>query len=243
MANLPVIQSERPGGNASRSALSVLHEPTGVAAAVATSVICIVLSLALWAPLSWPSSAIGDALPAASCSRSGSGLRPALCALQVAITPMLAPLLLAFVAFAFRGGFTAAVRAAPHRAPSGLGPVLASIVATVAFTLIWSGSHIGRSTESGVVPQIAFPAVVGVCTFLFARWGGALRPFFGVRDRVSLGIRVVLVIALPIALAVWLANGSGADRIALNEQLTVVFGIVVAFLLVAPNSTSKGPRA
>lgn len=241
MAKLPVIQNQSDSGAALRSAFSVFAEPSGLVAAAATAVVCIVLALALWAPLAWPSSAIRDALPTASCSSSGSGLRPTLCSVQVAATPLVAPLLLAVVAFVFRGGLSAAVSAARRRAPAGLGPVLASMVATVVFTLTWSGSHIGRSTESGMLPQIAFPALVGVCTFAFARWGGGLRtalgPVFWVRDRVSLGIRVVLVIALPTALAVWLANGSGAGRVALNEQMIVVFAIVVGFLLVAPKGT------
>ena len=239
MAKLPVIQDR--SGTALRSARSVFAEPSGLAAAAAAAVVSIVLALALWAPLAWPSSAIRDTLPAASCSRTGSGLAPTLCSVQVAATPLVAPLLLAAVAFVFRGVLSAAVSAARRRAPAGLGPVLASMVATVVFTLTWSGSHIGRSTESGMLPQIAFPALVGVCTFAFARWGGtlgtALAPFFRVRDRVSLGIRTVLVIALPIALAVWLASGSGDTRVALHEQLTVVFAISVGFLLVAPKGT------
>lgn len=246
MTKLPLRRRDAEGGTG-RSLNGILGEPTGLAGAAVTVVTCLALSLALWSPLAQVATAIGGAVPAASCPRDASGVVAALCAMQVAARPMLGPLLLALVVFAFRGVLVALVGVAKRRVPAGIAPLLAAAVATVAFALAWSGSHSGRSTEFGVLPQIAFPALVGLCTYAFARWGrtlqAALAPFFWVRDRVSIGLRVILVVALPVALSFWLSSRAGVPRVALNEQVIVVFGVVVGFLLMTPKSGSKEPTS
>jgi hypothetical protein len=222
---------------------SFLSEPSGLVAAGVATVVSVLLSLALWIPLTWPTTALRDVVRVPSCAGT-SGVVATACGAATAAAPLLVPLALALVAFIFRGALGALVEFAKRRAPAGLGPVLAAAMATTVFVLSWAGSHIGRSMEFGILPQIVFPGLIGLAAFATARWGAAvhavLRLYFQVRDYIPSGVRMLAMIALPTLLAIWLARGSGASRAAFNEQLVVLSGIVGGFLLVQPRRP-KGP--
>lgn len=244
MAAPPPIRSAQASDGSLGALQRLLHEPTGLGGAGIAAALCVILSLALWIPLAWPSGAIRGAIPAADC-RGATGAAATICAVRVAATPLLAPLLLAIVAFVFRRSLTAAVGAAKRRYP-GTGSLLAAALATVVFVLSWAGSHAGRPMEFGILPQIVFPALTGLSTYAIGRWGPVLhrglRIYFDTRDRLSMKVRMLVVMAVPTAASIWLATGAGPSRAAMNEQVVVVIGIVIGFLVVAPRPGEGGPR-
>ena len=231
----PVIPSkaDKSGLHLLRSAMT---ERTGLVVAAVTTTACVLVSLALWDPFARPSDAIREAIPAAACSGT-SGAAATVCAFRAAATPLAGPLLLLLVAFIFRKALGTAVNAAKRRFP-GPGSLLAAVLATVVFALSWAGSHAARPTEVGLLPQIVFPALVGFSTYAIGRWGPlahrTLRWYFDLRDRASMKLRMLVVMAVPTGVSVWLAAGAGSSRAAYNEQLVVLVGIVVGFLIVAP---------
>ena len=239
MTPLPVPTSKTDTGML-HTLRSVIAEPTGLAVGAVTAALCAVLSFVLWDSLAWPSAAIREAIPTAACAGK-TGVEATVCALRVAATPLAGPLALLVLAFVMRGALGAAVNAAKRRFP-GSGALLAGVVATIAFGLSWAGSHTARPTEFGLLPQIVFPAVVGVATYAIGRWGPplhrVLRMYFVGRDYIPRAFRMLLVIAVPIAASFWLAQGASAARGAANEQLVVLIGIAAGFLLIAPRPGS-----
>lgn len=220
---------------------ALLHEPTGLLGAAIVGIACLALSLLLWSLMSQPAKAITDAIPAASCQTNGSGSAASLCRAQVTATPLLAPLALLLLAFIFRKALGAGVRAIGRRLPE-MGLLLPPVIATVVFMLAWAGAHASNSREQGLIPQITFPAAVGLLTYAVARWGSvvyaSLGSAFDVRDKVSVLLRFLVAIAVPIAMSLWLAGGARSS--AFNEQVVVLAGIIVSFLVVAPRPVRGG---
>lgn len=219
---------------------------TGLVGAAVTAAACVALSLLLWSPLTWPTTAIRSAIPAVSCASVPAGTAATACSIGVLALPLAAPLALAVVAFVFRKALAAAVEAVKRRVPS-MGGLLAALLATVVFVLSWAGSHQGRTMEFGLLPQIVFPALVGLCTYATAQWGPLLHRvlayYFVARDWLPAKVRMLLMMALPTLLSFWLAAGAGKSRVAFNEQVVVVFGILAGFFIVAPRIKPKEPEA
>lgn len=233
MRNPPLLKHDaRPTAGGVRA---LLQEPTGLLGAMIAGAACLAISFFLWSVMAEPARAISDTIPVRSCQATASDLEASLCRAQTTATPLLAPLALLLVAFIFRKALGAAVSAITRQLPEGR-LLLAPVIATIVFMLAWAGSHASDSRQQGLVPQIAFPAAVGLLTYAAARWGSAvyrgLRPVFDVRDKVSKALRVLVAMAVPLAMSLWLANGTHSP--AYNEQVVVLVGIMASFLLVAP---------
>ncbi|TAJ17741.1 MAG: hypothetical protein EPO65_10565 [Dehalococcoidia bacterium] len=239
----PLLRSSQSGTGVLQQARGIMAGRTGLAGAAITTVTCVLLSLALWKPLEWPSDAIREVIPVASCRPGTARLVGTLCTMRTAATPLAAPLLLMIVAFVFRKGLATAVMSLKRRAPE-FGILLAAAMATVVFVLSWAGSHAGRPMEFGLLPQIVFPGIVGFSTYATGRWGPllhrGLRIYFDARDHISMKVRMLVMLVIPIALSMWLAGGASKSRLAYNEQLVVLVGIIISFLIVAPRPKQGG---
>ena len=237
----------RPAGSIQgKRARGVMAEPTGLLGAVVAGLGCSLLSLLLWAPLSWPAGMIRGAIPAGDCRGVAPGLLTSLCGMKLAATPLLAPLGLLVLALVFRKPLGAAVAVARRRLPAGIGILVAPGLATIVFALSWAGGHAALPGERGLLPQIAFPGAVGLFTYAIARWGPllhrGLRPLFDLRDRTSMRLRVLAVIAVPTAVSIWLAAGSRTPSQPYNEQLVVLVGLATGFLIVSPRQRRAEPK-
>jgi len=180
------------------------------------------LSAALWVPLGEPLRYLRATLPAGA---------------------FLGSVALSVILFVLRRPLPAAAKRLA-RAPR-LGFVVPSLLATALFALSWAGSHGDRASETGLLPQLVFPAVSGLFAFAVARYGPAVQRrgarYFRARDRLGARIRFVLLIALTTTVSYQLGRMLGVSDKALTEQLLVLVGMVAGYLLLAPGP-QKAPR-
>jgi hypothetical protein len=201
----------------------------------------VILAYILWEPFAQPAKLINDALPDKNCVSElpgTSGMRS--CAVGVAIFKMIGPLCLGVLVFAFRGRLAKLVSRVTKNLHTGARPLIAPILATLLFLLVWAGSHASTGGQSGIVPQKAIPAIVGVYTFMVVRYSPALQHrmigFFARRDRIPLIVRVIATIAVPTAISLLITNQNRVSNTALKEQFVLLIGLVMAYLMMSPKS-------
>lgn len=227
-------------------------DPRGIGKAVLVFIVGAILSVVLWYPLGLPSELVRNvvAQPTLICSfgrgptdifaaAAGAGTpRMYLCSWGVAILTMAGPLALIALAFVFRRALTRLVGASAARLPQETRFAVGPAVATLVFTMAWSGSHYQTSWLIGFLPQTIFPAVVGVFTYAVGRWGATLQsrlaPFFDLRDRFPMKVRIAAAIVAPIVFAFLLTAETRVSLTAQKEQVIVLFGLATGFLMLAP---------
>ncbi len=174
------------------------------------------LSLVLWDTFARPSRYLADTL--------GLG-------------PLAGSIALGSVLFVARRPLTRVFTWIAGRLPVPTRFVVAPLVAMGFFGVSWAGSHATRAQEIGLLPQAAFPLTIALFAYLVAAHGIAvqrgLRPFFRARDRVAGPIRFLLLTALTTWLASVIGRALEGQR-ALDEQLLVIAGLVLGYLLMAP---------
>lgn len=186
-------------------------------ALVITAALLAGVSVVFWQPLATPSRFLATTLP---------------------LGAFLAPVALAVIVFVFRRAIGAFLRRATTLIPTPARFIVLPLVATILFAVSWAGSHFGHEGDVGLLPQIAFPAVSGIYAFAVARWGiSPARPLAGylrAKDRVPAKLRVVAVIALPTLVSYYLSRSLGPGQLALTQQLVVLAGLVIGYLMMAP---------
>jgi hypothetical protein len=112
--------------------------------------------------------------------------------------------------------------------------------ATVFFVIAWSGAHRLTGFQWGILPQMVFPAVIGIFTYSVARYGprlqSSLKSFFDTRDKFPKFVRFLLVIAVPILLSLAITAQERVSQEALKEQFVVVVALITGFMVMAPRS-------
>lgn len=226
------------------------EDPSGLGKAALVFVSGAVLSVVFWYPLGLPSELVRNVIaqPTAICrggvfeamTQAGTP-RMYVCSFGVAILTMLGPVILITLAFVYRKALTRLVTANATRLPEETRFLVAPLLATLIFTMAWSGSHYQTSWLIGLVlPQTMFPAVVGVFTYGVGRWGPAIQrrlgPFFDVRDRFPMKVRIAAAIVGPIVFAFLLTAETRVSLTAQKEQIIVLFGLASGFLALAPRS-------
>lgn len=223
-------------------------EPTGLGKLVITAVVCAVAALLLWYPLGLPSELVRSliAQPTAICrydnvfaaSFDAGTPRMYLCSFGVAVLTMAGPVALIVLVYVLRASVRAAIAGAAARAPVNVAWLLAPLAATLAFELAWSGSHYTTAWTIGLLPQVAFPAVVGLFTYTVSRWGSVaqsrLAPLFDVRDGYPPSLRVVAAFVATLLVSFVLTLETRVSLTAVKEQLVVLFGLAAGFVMLAP---------
>lgn len=216
-------------------------DTSGFLSLVVVLAVGVVLSYVLWEPFAQPAKLINDALPDKTCVNElpgTSGMRS--CAVGVAAVKMIGPLCVGVAVFVFRGRLAKLVSRVSKKLHQGFRPLIAPTLATLLFLLVWAGSHSVTGGQTGIVPQKAFPAIVGVYTFIVVRYSPALQRkmvrFFAKRDRIPLAVRVIVTVAVPTGISLLITNQDRVSATAQKEQFVLLVGLVLAYLMMSPKS-------
>jgi hypothetical protein len=196
-----------------------------------TVLICGAVSLAGWLPLRLAPAAVAHAISYAASVGTKTSTLAALVAEWKGIA---APLLFTIVMFACK-----------RRISSYIGPLVAKVLptdwmfivapamATAIFTMSWSYTHLKKWDEWGFLPQILFPAAIGIFSFVSARHGAAvrycLRHFLIVRDIVPRFLRLIASILLPSAISLLVVQH--IHDLPLAGQLSLVLSTLISYLV------------
>jgi hypothetical protein len=207
-----------------------------------------VCSLALWELFVLPAKAINGVLPDANCINEQPGTSAMrVCGMKVAAVKMVGPVVLAVLVVVFRVKLAKWVSRVSVKLHPGARPLVAPTLATLLFLLIWAGSHSKTADQDGLLPQRAFPAVVGAYTYAVVRYGPALQAtmkgFFTKRERVPMSARIIVTVAIPTLFSLLITNQDRVSRTAMKEQIVVLLGLAIAYLLLSPRGGDIGASA
>jgi hypothetical protein len=222
-----------------RLATNLEADTSGFLSLVVVLVVGVVLAYILWEPFAQPAKLINDALPDKSCVNElpgTSGMRS--CAVGVAAVKMVGPVTVGVIVFLLRGRLAKLVARVSKNLHPGFRPLIAPTLATLLFLLVWAGSHAHTGGQTGILPQKAFPAIVGVYTFMVVRYSPSLQRkmvrFFTRRDRVPIVIRIIVTVAVPTAISLLITNQDRVSNTAQKEQFVLLIGLVLAYLMISP---------
>ncbi len=201
----------------------------------------LVVSICGWMPLGWLGHAARTLLVSRDCASYQAGtIGMFLCSGKVALATLVGPtaVLCLFVLLLFAARRWGAKKlnnfknVLPASARSAVGPA----VATLFFLVGWAGVHYGAGLERGIVPQIFFPIVIGVFSFLIARYHGALiqnpilRSVFQRRDKTPRALRAVIALLVPLLVSLAIIRGRSVSAAALKQQLVVLVALALGYL-------------
>ena len=213
-------------------------------------VACVLVSVVGWIPLSFPSRIVNGQLghlalwnvctdlPAGSVEMFGCSMIVGL------ITVALGPLLTAYILYLFRAQLSRAIRAVLAHI-EGLQGLTPAIVATAVFLVAWAGTHFETSGSVGLLPNLVFPAVIGLFAHGTTTNAATIQKrfvdFFERRDRLPTKVRLGMTILLTTGFAILLSNvfEDGSNRVVqptTQQQVVVLFGLVVGYALMVPKS-------
>lgn len=215
---------------------------SGARYAIVTGVACALVAVCGWIPFGLLGSTIRSFISPGSCA-AFSARTPAmyLCSAKIAFFSLIGPIslsalcLIAF--FLLRKSAAQPLMTGARRIPLGFRYLAGPVLATLFFTITWAGIHYGMAFRIGILPQIFFPAVVGLASWVVARYDFALRqrlsfiPLFDRRDKLSWPAKVSVVVLVPIVLSLALTFQNRVTAAALKEQLVVIATLVTAYLL------------
>ena len=156
------------------------------------------------------------------------------------------------IVFLLRRPLTKLVARISRSLHPGFRPLIAPLLATLMFLLVWAGSHARTGGQTGIVPQKAFPAIVGMYTYIVVRYSPALQNkmagFFTKRDRMPMAVRIIITVAVPTGISLLITNQARVSDTAQKEQLVLLIGLVLAYLMISPRrggiaASSKGLAA
>ncbi len=230
-------QSSVPHGNK-----SLTISPAIVAAMQALLVLgtCAIIPFLLGSILGWPAGAINDILPEHTCAgvqtRSWDMYS---CSLEAGLLAMAGPAILMVFIFLLRKPLNRRIGLLIPRLPEMTRFLVLPILATTIFTIAWAGFHEDTWNETGILPQRLFPAVIGLFTYVVARFGPGIhharRSFFESRDKCPKWIRFVAVLAIPMLISVAATYQESVSQEALKEQFIVLLALIVAYMLISPH--------
>ena len=226
------------------------QEQPGIVAGLLAFVGCAVFSCIAWYPLGGPVYAIALAFRGFGCGNVAPGSTTMFfCSAGVALLQLLPAAIALVLIFVFRKPLMRWVQGITPKLSPGIQFLVAPAVATCLFVIVWAGVHYTLPIQTGLLPQIIFPAVIGLFTFIVVRYSEglqrALDPFFESRDRFPRWLRFVGVLAVPLLLSVlitqpWRTIVAAGPQL---EHFIVLVALVVAFLLLAPRAGELAPIA
>ncbi len=214
-------------------------EPTGVGGAAVVVVASAILSVVGWIPLSFPARVLDGLVPAGNCVGSDPGSAfMYLCSAKVATLKIAGPIAIIALLIVLRSRVVPLVLRGAQRVPAEARPLVAPLLATAVFVMSWGDIHAATGSETGIMPQTIFPAVVGLFTYAVTRWNAAmqraLRPLFDQRDRLSRRWRYLAAIGIPLLVSLIITNEQRVSQTALKEQVVVIIGLLTGYLALAP---------
>jgi hypothetical protein len=219
-----------------------LHtDESGVLGLFVVLLLAVLLSYLLWPLAVEPTKAVNEVLPSMNCTGEvpgTSGMRT--CATKVAAVKMVGPMSIALVVVLMRGRLARWIQRLAKGLHPGGRPLIAPLLATLLFLLVWAGAHTITGDQTGLLPQKMLPAVIGVFTYAITRYSSGLQRkfggFFQRRDHLPKWVRVVIALGIPTAVSLLLTNQDRVSDTARKEQLVVLLGLVIAYMMLAPSS-------
>lgn len=214
---------------------SAAADASGLKATMAVAIAAAAVAIIGWIPLGWPVQTIGAAVPQPACF--GSGPITWACSAVAAVATLAAPVALLVVLFLGRKRIAEVIRANVERLPVVARFLVGPSVATALFVLTWASAH-HDVLQWGLVPQILFPALVGLFGWITVRWNLAIQQrlaaFFERRDALPRSRRFAVAAAVPAVLGIVL--GIDPDGFAWKEQLVVLAGLASVYLALVPRT-------
>jgi len=206
-----------------------------------TFLICAGVSLVGWYPLSLPSRGIRAVLPDVTCTHLQPGTFPMyLCSAKVGLVALAAPVALIIIVFIFRKALSKWVATLTPKMPANLRYLVAPVLATIIFTIAWSGAHIDTAMRWGFLPHIIFPSVIGLFTYAAATFGPNIQEplagFFNFRDKFPNWLRIVFLFLVPFLLALLITAQERVTQETFKEQFIVLVALILGYLMMAPRS-------
>lgn len=204
--------------------------------------VCVVVSLIAWIPLSAPTRFLralfshGGAFTLGSSACTSPGYA---CAFANVALTLLPAIIVSGVLFVIRRQLAGWLRAlVATRLPDKVRFLLAPVIATLAFVMTWGYVHSASPYAIGLVPQVIFPALVGLFTFTTAQYGGMLAPsasrFVEARDKLPVWTRVVIVILVSLLVSLAMMHGRPVAFLDLKQQIAVLISLAIGFLALEP---------
>lgn len=214
-------------------------EPTGIGGAAVVVLASAILSIVGWVPLSLPARFLDGLVPAGNCVGSDPGSAVMyVCSAKVAALKIAGPIAIIALLIVLRARVVPLVVRGAQRVPPEARPLVPPLLATAVFVVSWGDIHAATGSETGILPQTVFPAVVGLFTYAVTRWNAAMQralgPAFDQRDRLSKGMRYAAAIGIPLVVSLIITNEQRVSQTALKEQVVVIIGLVTGYLALAP---------
>jgi hypothetical protein len=214
---------------------SAAADASGMRATLAVAIAAAAVAVIGWIPLGWPVQTLGAAVPQPTCF--GSGPLTWACSALAAVATLAAPVALLALIFVARRRIAEVIRANVERLPVVARFLVGPSVATALFVLTWASAH-HDVMQWGLVPQILFPALVGLFGWITVRWNLAIQQklaaFFARRDALSRRRRFAVAAAVPAALGIVL--GIDPEGFAWKEQFVVLAGLASVYLALVPRT-------
>ncbi len=199
----------------------------------------VLLSYILWVPFAWPTEIVNDIVGDKNCAAKQPGTSEMrTCAATVAAWKMVGPLGIGVAVFVLRKQLAKWIAKLSTSLHPGARPLVGPLLATLLFLLVWAGSHASTGGQSGILPQKAFPAIVGVYTYAVVRYGPALQlkmpGFFEKREGIPTIGRILITVAIPTGVSLLITNQDRVSDTAQKEQFVVLIGLALAYLMLSP---------
>lgn len=213
----------------------------GGVAAVAVSTL---LTSALWSLLGAPAQLIGGFVPDHFCASGRPGTASMWrCSAQAGLMHSAGPIALIAGGLVFRRPLMARLKALTARLPANGRFLVAPVVSTGLFTMVYADIHRDTSSLSGLVGQRTFPAVVGLSSYVIGRAGPGLAARGGrllaARDRLPRWLPLLLAVAVTLLAAFQLNRQSRVTMTAEKEQKVILLGLVSTGLAVLAKPKPK----
>ena len=232
----------RAGAGLRRGLDLVNTEPTGLAGAAIVAVLAYVVTRLFWTPLSWPASLVNQFVAVAtpsSCSFMGPEniLSDNACGTILAALTLIGAIVASLGVLLVRLPIRRVLTALFSDLPDGLRFLGVPLLATVLFTVGWAGVQYHFPERPGIVADGSFPAVVGLLTYAFARYGPLAQEYgsaaFAWRDGLATRQRLGVVLLTPVVFSL---AATPLLHTPVRDQATVMVAMTIGYLLMAPRT-------
>jgi len=161
-----------------------------------------------------------------------------LCSASVAFRTLIGPILFMVLIFFFRKFIFMGINKLKPLIPKEYHFIINPLVATLIFTILWSGSHFNTSDKVGIVGQKYFPVVVALFTFATTTYytflQENLKEFFIKRDAIPRSLRYVIAFLIPLFLSLIITFQDRVSSVAIKEQFIVIVSLISGYLVLIP---------
>jgi hypothetical protein len=222
--------------------------------ALVAALLCAVVAVCGWIPFGWLGISIRSLIAPSNCAAFQAGTSALfVCSAKVAMLTLIGPIgfavLLSALFFLFRNWTVQGLAACARKIPNRFRYIVAPLIATFFFTIIWAGSHYGMAFRFGLMPQILFPAVTGLFSWAVMRYDPKFRQtrvfssFLAWRDKVPLLLRIAVMLLASVLFSLSITLQNRVSYAALKEQIVVVITLVIGYILLSKISkVVQNPR-